>query len=192
VSKCADSLPLYRKAYRRAGVQVDDSTLGELFHRVAVATKPLAQRLLQLVAEKEIVLADETTQRVQNEGKTRTAWLWSFIARDEAEKEIISYVFSRSRSAETPVRVLGDTAGKLVADAYSGYNKVTVPGGRERAGCLAHLRRKFFEAQSTRPERRGARWTSSSRSTRSSAPRSTRISSARPSTSRCDTPRAAR
>jgi transposase len=33
VSKCADSLPLYRqaKAYRRVGVQVDDSTLGELF-----------------------------------------------------------------------------------------------------------------------------------------------------------------
>jgi transposase len=37
VSKCADSLPLYRqaKAYRRTGVQVDDSTLGDLFHRDA-------------------------------------------------------------------------------------------------------------------------------------------------------------
>ena len=154
VSKCADSLPLYRqaKAYRRAGVQVDDSTLGELFHRVAVATKPLSDRLLKLVSEKEIVLADETTQRVQDKGKTRTAWLWSFIARDEADKEMISYVFSRSRSGETPLRVLGDTLGKLVADAYSGYNKVTLPGGRERAGCLAHLRRKFFDAQSSAPD----------------------------------------
>jgi len=154
VSKCADSLPLYRqaKAYRRVGVQVDDSTLGQLFHRTAEATEPLAKRLLQLVAEKEIVLADETTQRVQAKGKTRTAWLWSFIARDEADKELISYVFSRSRSGETPVRVLGDTLGKLVVDGYSGYNKVTLPGGRERAGCLAHLRRKFFEAQSTAPD----------------------------------------
>jgi len=154
VSKCADSLPLYRqaKAYRRAGVEVDDSTLGQLFHRAAEATKPLSKRLLQLVSEKEIVQADETTQRVQAKGKTRTAWLWSFIARDEAEKEIISYVFSRSRSGETPLRVLGDSLGKLVADAYSGYNRVTLPGGRERAGCLAHLRRKFFEAQSTAPE----------------------------------------
>lgn len=154
VSKCADALPLYRqaKAYRRAGVQVDDSTLGQLFHRAAEATKPLSKRLLQLVSEQEIVQADETTQRVQEKGKTRTAWLWSFIARDAAEKEIISYVFSRSRSGETPLRVLGDTLGKLVADAYSGYNKVTLPGGRERAGCLAHLRRKFFEAQSTAPE----------------------------------------
>lgn len=132
VSKCADSLPLYRqaKAYRRVGVQVDDSTLGQLFHRAAEATKPVAKRLLELVAENEIVQADETTQRVQAKGKTRTAWLWTFIARDEVEKEIIAYVHSRSRSGETPVRVLGDTLGKLVVDGYSGYNKVTLPGGR--------------------------------------------------------------
>ncbi len=154
VSKCADSLPLHRqaKAYRRVGVQVDDSTLGDLFRRTAEITRPLADRLLELVAEKEIVLADETTQRVQAKGKTRTAWLWSFIARDEAEKEIIGYVFSRSRSGETPVRVLADTIGKLLVDGYSGYNKVTLPGGRERAGCFAHLRRRFFEAQSTAPD----------------------------------------
>jgi transposase len=110
---------------------------------------PLYERLLHLIAEKKIVLADETTQRVQAKGKTRTAWLWSFIARDEAERELIAYVFSRSRSGETPVRVLEGTIGKLLVDGYDGYNKVTLPGGRERAGFWAHARRKFFDAQST-------------------------------------------
>jgi transposase len=154
VAKCADSLPLYRqaKAYRRAGVRVNDSTLGDLFHRTAELVEPLYDRLLKLISGKEIVLADETTQRVQAKGKTRTAWLWSFIGRDEVERELIAYVFSPSRSGETPVEVLGETKGKLVADAYSGYNKVITPGGRERAGCLAHLRRRFFDAQSTAPE----------------------------------------
>jgi transposase len=154
VSKCADSLPLYRqaKAYRRVGVQVDDSTLGDLFHRTAEIVNPLYERLLKLVSEKEIVLADETTQRVQAKGKTRTAWLWSFIGRDEVDRELIAYVFAKSRSGETPVKVLGETQGKLVADAYSGYNKVTTPGHRERAGCLAHVRRRFFDAQSAAPE----------------------------------------
>jgi transposase len=154
VSKCADSLPLYRqaKAYRRAGVQVNDSTLGDLFHRTAEIVEPLYERLLKLIREKEIVLADETTQRVQEKGKTRTAWLWSFIGRDEIERELIAYVFSRSRSGDTPVEVLGETKGTLVADAYSGYNKVTTPSGRERAGCLAHLRRRFFDAQSAAPD----------------------------------------
>jgi transposase len=154
VSKCADSIPLYRqaKAYRRVGVPVDDSTLGDLFHRTAETAAPLYTRLLELIPEIEIVLADETTMRVLAKKKTRTAWIWDFIARDQAGKEIIAYVFSKTRSGETPVRVLADTMGKLLVDGYSAYNKVTVPGGRERAGCLAHLRRKFFEAQSAAPD----------------------------------------
>jgi len=154
VSKCADLIPLYRqaKAYRRIGVPVDDSTLGELFHRTAEITAPLSDRLLEVIREKDIVLADETTQRVQAKKKTRTAWLWSFIGRDEREKELIGYVFSKSRSGETPVKVLGDTVGKLLVDGYQGYNGVTVPGGRERAGCMAHVRRKFFGALSSAPE----------------------------------------
>jgi transposase len=154
VSKCADSMPLYRqaKAYQRVGVQVNDSTLGDYFHRVAEITKPISNRLLEQVPLSEHVLADETTNRVQAKGKTRTAWLWDFIARDPADKEIIAFVFSPSRSGETPARVLGDSLGKLLVDGYAGYNKVTAPGGRARAGCLAHARRGFFDAQSQAPE----------------------------------------
>ena len=153
VSKCADSLPLYRQAkqYWREGIPIDRSTLVDLFHRTAELLSPLAGRLLALVAEKEIVLADETTVRVQAKEKTRTAWLWSFIARDEFEKELIAYVFSKSRSGETPARVLQGTMGKLLVDGYTGYNRVTLPGARQRAGCLAHLRRKFFEARNFSP-----------------------------------------
>jgi transposase len=154
VSKCADALPLHRqaKALRRVGVQVNDSTLGDYFHRTAEITKPISDRLLDVVAEKEIVLADETSHRVQAKGKTRRSWLWSFIAKDEDDREMISYVFSPSRSSETPERVLEGTAGKLVADAYKGYDRVTLPGRRVRAGCLAHVRRKFFDAQSIAPD----------------------------------------
>ena len=35
----------------------------------------------------------------------------------------------------------------LLVDAYTGYNKVTISEGRTRAGCLAHARRKLFEAK---------------------------------------------
>jgi transposase len=88
---------------------------------------------------------------VQAKQKTRIAWLWSFIARDEFDKELVAYVFSKSRSGETPARVLEGTIGKLVVDGYTGYNRVTLPGARERAGCLAHLRRKFFDARNFSP-----------------------------------------
>ena len=157
VSKCADAIPLYRqaKAFKRAGVPIGPSTFGDLFHGAADIVSPLFKRLLEILVANQIVLADETTLRVQEKKKTRTAWLWDFLARDENDKQLIAYVFSRTRSGETPERVLGNTVGKLLVDGYAGYNKVTVPGGRERAGCMAHVRRKLFDALSAAPE--GAR-----------------------------------
>ena len=35
---------------------------------------------------------------------------------------------------------------------YTGYNATCTPDQRERAGCLAHVRRKFHDAQSSAPE----------------------------------------
>jgi transposase len=59
---------------------------------------------------------------------------------------LIAYRFSPDRSGETPRQVLGGTHGTLVVDAYTGYNRVTDVEGRERSSCLAHVRRKFFDA----------------------------------------------
>jgi transposase len=137
------------KAHRRASVEVNDSTLGDLCHRTAELVDPLYERLLQLVAEKEVVLADETTQRVQAKGRTRMAWLWSF---DRAR---------RGRARAHRVRVLAQPLGRDARAHARGHDREAVrgrirriqqgdvPGGRERAGCWAHARRKFFEAQST-------------------------------------------
>ncbi len=148
VSKCCDSIPLTRlaKQYRRTGIPLNRSTLIDLFHRTAAETSPLWRRLVELVPALEIAQADETTMRVLAKHKTRTAYIWTFLGRDADDKEIIAYQFSPTRSGETPVRVLGDSKGKCVVDAFSGYNKVTTPAGRLRCGCMAHVRRKFFDA----------------------------------------------
>jgi len=148
VSKCCDSIPLTRlaKQYRRTGIPLNRSTLIDLFHRTAAETKPLWNRLAALVPTLAIAQADETTMRVLAKHKTRTGYIWTFLGRDADDKEIIAYQFSPTRSGETPVRVLGDSKGKCVVDAFSGYNKVTTPEGRLRCGCIAHVRRKFFDA----------------------------------------------
>jgi transposase len=62
---------------------------------------------------------------------------------------MIGFVYSFSRSGETPIKVLANTIGKLQVDGYVGYNRVCLPEGRVRVGCFAHVRRKFFEALST-------------------------------------------
>jgi len=147
VSKCCDSIPLYRleKQFGRLGFPMSRSTMTHLFHRVGSVLSPIAQRILALVAASDIVLADETTKRMQR--STKKAYIWTFIA-----ENLVAYRFSPDRSGKTPQAVLGGTQGTLLVDAYTGYNAVTNVDGRERAGCLAHVRRKFFDALDGEPE----------------------------------------
>jgi transposase len=147
-AKCADSLPLYRlsKRYRRHGVPVARSTMNDLFHRSAELLSPLHARILELIAQQDVVLADETTMPIQQRGKCKNGWSWAFLGGG-----MIGFRFSSSRSGATPLDVLGGTTGTLLVDAYTGYNQVCGPDGRERAACVAHARRKFFEALQDAP-----------------------------------------
>jgi transposase len=146
VTKCADATPLHRlaKQYQRLGIPMSRSTLTDLFHAAAEKLAPLSQRLMQLVAASEIVQADETSLVMQK--PFRRGFVWTFLT-----DEIIAYRFAADRSGETPHAVLGGTRGTLVVDAYTGYNRVTDVDGRARSACLAHVRRRFFEALPHQP-----------------------------------------
>ena len=152
VMKCADSIPLHRlaKQYQRLGISMARSTLTDLFHRAGEKLEPIWKRLLAIIAESEIVQADETSLKMQRPNKR--GFVWTFLADD-----LIAYRFADNRSGDTPLEVLGGTSGTLVIDGYTGYNRVTDVDGRDRAGCLAHVRRKIFDALPTAPEaaRRG-------------------------------------
>jgi transposase len=150
-SKCADAIPLYRQAKQmsRLGIPISRSTLTDLLHQAARQLAPLSKRLLALVAAAEVVQADETSLKMQQPNKR--GFVWTFLS-----EKLIAYVFSSSRSGETPSTVLGASAGTLVVDMYTGYNEVTSTGGRTRAACLAHARRRFFDALSYAPEARTA------------------------------------
>jgi transposase len=149
VSKCSDSLPLYRQAkiFSRAGLSICRSTLGDMFHRSASLLEPLHKRMLEIIAKERYVRADETPQPVLDKEKTRKGYMWNFNT-----DILVAYVFSPNRSGDTPEKVLGNSTGLLQVDAFSGYNKVTTPKGRKRVGCWAHLRRKFFDARNLAPD----------------------------------------
>ncbi len=151
VSKCVDSMPLYRqaKALERAGHGIARSVLSSMFHCTAEVLTPIYERLLALVRTDPYVHADETSLKMLAPGTTQTGWVWTLLC-----NEIAAYVFSASRSAQTAHHLLADTTGHLVVDGYAGYNGVVGDGLRTRAGCWAHNRRKFHEALSTAPEAR--------------------------------------
>jgi transposase len=146
VNKCDDSFPQYRleKSYRRLGIPISRSTMCDLLHRGADELRPLHAAALAMVPKSADVHADETS--IRQLGLQKRAFLWDFVT-----PELVVYRCAPSRSGKTPQEVLGDSTGRLVVDAFTGYNAVTKPGKRLRAGCLAHARRKIFE-QREHPE----------------------------------------
>ncbi len=152
VAKCADSIPIARmeKRFARLGIPMPRSTMNDLVHDAAELVKPLVARLAARVAKLAIVLADETSMRLQDRAKR--GFVWVFHGTDDATGGVlVLYVFAVDRSGETPAKILGGTDGALVVDGYTGYNSVTDPLGRSRAGCWSHLRRKIFEARASAP-----------------------------------------
>jgi transposase len=80
----------------------------------------------------------------------KRGFIWVFHGHDDVSGgELVLYVFAADRSGQTPAQLLGGTRGILVVDGYTGYNNVTEPDGRARAGCWCHLRRKLYEARAT-------------------------------------------
>jgi transposase len=155
VQKCVDHQPLYRleKGFSRLGVPMKRSTMNELFHRAAHLTAPLSNRLLERIAARDVVQADETRIRVLDDGTgvAKNGFMWTFVAADDAGGVDIGYRFALDRRDTTPKDVLGGTRGFLLVDGYSGYNAVVDVDGRTRAACHAHLRRYFHEALTTEP-----------------------------------------
>jgi len=149
VDKCADATPIYRieKAMRRAGIPISRSTMNDLVLVAADVLEPLWRAALAEVRTDPHVQADETSVRTQ--ARKERSFVWTFLSAVHTV-----YVFSSSRSGDTPKLVLGGTQGSLTIDGYAGYNVVTDVEGRERAGCWSHARRHVFDALATAPEAR--------------------------------------
>ena len=151
VSKCADSLPLFRiqNMLERAGHPVARSVLCKLFHRSAQLLTPIYNRMLELLKLDPYLHADETTLSVIRKGGCHKGWIWAVLS-----KQAIIYAFDESRGGHVAERLIGASKGSLVIDGYSGYNKVIDDSGRTRVGCWSHLRRKFWIAMQSNPSAR--------------------------------------
>ena len=85
-SKYLDHLPLYRleQIAARQQVNLSRSTMSEWIGRMGFALQPLADRLAELLRQRQVLHADETPvkQLDPGAGKTKRAYLWSYRSND--------------------------------------------------------------------------------------------------------------
>jgi transposase len=158
-SKFADYMPLYRlqNIFERNGFEIDRATQSIWCGDVADLVRPLYELMVQRLLQSHVVCTDDTVMPMLWPGKTRQARMWVYLG--DERNPYNAFQFTLSRSRDGPATFLAGygfdklTASKqtLVADAYGGYNGVVVGNTITRAGCWAHARRKFVDAEKTQP-----------------------------------------
>ena len=149
VQKFVDHCPYYRQSaiLRRHGFEISDASLGRYALEAADVLAPIALAMRDELLESGYLQADETTIPVLKTEKSTPGahhgWLWSY----GRPHGTVIFNYQATRSQDSAESVLGDFAGKLQTDRYSGYNRLR--GRVIDIGCWAHARRKFLEAEKT-------------------------------------------
>ena len=146
--KYVEGLPLYRqaKSWQRQGLDFHRNTLANWIIIGAQCLKPVLTACIEKLMKEPIAHADETPVQVlkepgRNPNSKSMMWVYSSSVRSDHPIRIFDY--RDSRSGDCAKDFLSDFHGILISDGYAGYNKLT---DVIRAGCWAHVRRRWREA----------------------------------------------
>ncbi len=150
-SKYADYLPLYRleNVFGRNGLDIARSTLCVWCRDAAEIAMPLYRVMCDRVRASRVVATDDTIMPMQAKDRTKKARIWIYSGDHRNPYNVFDFTPSRSRDG--PSEFLAGFEGTLLADGYGGYDGVVAGNGITRAGCWAHARRKFVDAEKSEP-----------------------------------------
>lgn len=149
MKKYVDAMPLYRQEqmWKRMGVELKRGTMANWVIQVAdLYLRPFWKRIRSELLTQSTIHADETVIQVLKEkGKPATSEsrMWVYSSAKRADIQLRCFEYRESRSGKWAKTFLEGFNGVLITDGYSGYNKIQEA---ERAGCWAHMRRKWLEA----------------------------------------------
>jgi transposase len=156
VSKYCDHLPLYRQEsiyWTRHQVWLPRQTMAEWVELAAEWLQPIYQHIQQGVLSQGYVQVDETPIRylAPGHGRTKLGYLWTC---SDPRGDVIFH-WETSRAATCLEKIIPvDFCGTLQCDGYEAYDCFARRRGDQivLAGCLAHVRRKFYEAREQAPK----------------------------------------
>lgn len=149
LKKYVDAMPLYRQEqmWKRMGVEMKRGTMANWVIQVAdLYLRPFWKRIRSELLTQSTIHADETVMQVHKEKDrpdTSESRMWVYSSAKRADIQLRCFEYRESRSGKWAKTFLEGFSGVLITDGYSGYNKVQEA---ERAGCWAHMRRKWLEA----------------------------------------------
>lgn len=149
ISKYVDHLPIYRQQqiFKREKIDLPRSTMDNWLRDLGVLLNPLYAAQKKRMIAKDYLMADETTIKILDKkikGKTHTGYFWVYYS--PLDKEVY-FDYQQGRGRAGPNDFLADYQGALQTDGYAVYDRFDLETGITLLGCMAHARRKFYNAR---------------------------------------------
>lgn len=154
-SKYVDALPLYRQEmiFARYGVRLPRATQAAWVIALSERVQPLINLMDERLRSSGYIRMDETPIQVINSEQSSGSkhYMWIRVAGLPGER-IVLFDYDASRSGNTAMRLLEGAHGTLQSDGYYAYDEAARVLSLTHCGCIAHARRKFFEAIKALPK----------------------------------------
>ena len=162
--KFCDHLPHDRQSKRMMRLfkaHIGRQTLNRWTHKVADHLNPVGKAIKAELLFADRLQVDETTMDylVPGRGSTKLGYLWTYL---DPVRKTVYFDWQLGRSHECLLEIIGvdpetgmtNFRGIIQCDGFSAYNTLVARyGGIRLAGCLAHIRRKFYDAEKQAPDR---------------------------------------
>ena len=143
------NIPYYRQepGMFQLGLNLPRETMTNWYiHSAEQYFYPLYIRMHEHLLLRDVIHADETTAQIlreENKPAESTSYMWIYVSGSDNLPKIVMYEYQSGRSGSYAKNFLDGFHGMLQCDGYQGYNKVE---DVILVCCLAHCRRKFYEA----------------------------------------------
>ncbi|MBX9667955.1 MAG: IS66 family transposase [Candidatus Obscuribacterales bacterium] len=158
VGKLEDGLPNYRqeKIFARHNIKVPRSTQCDWMQATANTLWILYDMMKKELLLSNIIKTDDSSIKIQDrkhKNNIRKGKMTTYIG---VQRDITMFDFSPDLSFDKNLEFLKDFEGTVQADAAGGFDALFQDGKRIEAGCSAHSRRKYFEAEFSESDVRNA------------------------------------
>jgi transposase len=157
IDKYVDHLPLHRQQdrFKREGVNIAYSTITDWVSNTCTLIEPVYDALKKQVLASDYLHADETPIKVldkDKKGETHRGYYWVY---HNSLSDLVLFDYQLGRGRDGPRTILKDFKGHLQTDGYAVYDIFREYEDITLLHCMAHARRKFYEAQGSDALRAG-------------------------------------
>ncbi len=147
--KSGNHMPFYRQEtdWKQKGVPLPRETTANWYNYCSLEYLfPVYDCLHQELLRRDVIHVDEVPCQVLHEkGKEATSksYMWIYLSGTDGKPAVVLYDYQPGRGGEYPIEFLSGYTGIIHCDGYSAYGMIQ---DVILVCCLAHCRRKFYEA----------------------------------------------